>query len=123
MTEEYNVSQAGSKLQIDFVVRLSMYSFVSLICFWYPLIIAYINRENVDERFAAAVFFTVPFIMCIALYSLILLRRLFLSFKQVNSQRRLLFAFLGIVVSSPSLIAGILLTVYLALLVFWATYE
>ena len=118
VTEKFKVTDVRSKSQMDLVIRLSMYSVFSLICFWFPLIIAYENRENIDERFAAAFFIVIPFIMCIALYSLILLRRLFLSLKQNKSQRRLILAILGVVVSLPSLIASILTIMYLLLMVF-----
>lgn len=112
MVEEYKVSETGSKTQISLVIRLSLYSLFSIICFWFPLLIIYKYREIDDGRTGGAFLIVVPFVIFAFIYSTILLKRLVLSLKKVKYQRRFILGILGVMISLPSLIAGILITVY-----------
>ncbi len=112
MTEEYNNTKPDSKFQIDLLLRLGMYSLLSLICFWFPLLIIYKYREIDDGRTGGAFLIVVPFVIFAFIYSTILLKRLVLSLKQVKYQRRFILGILGVMISLPTLIAGILITVY-----------
>jgi hypothetical protein len=116
MIEEIETAESGSKFQIDLFLSLGMYSLFSLICFWFPFINVY-KYGKYDGRSSSAIVIVFPFIMFAAMYSAVLLGRLFSSLKKFKLQRRFLIAFFGIVVSSPSLAGGISMIVYLPFLI------
>ncbi len=114
MTEEFNTAEPSSKFQIDLLLRLGMYSLLSLICFWFPFVTIF-RFKDYAERGGCVLYVIFPFMIGVVIYSIILVRRLFLSLKLFTSQRRLIFTILGIVISLPILIIGILLTIYLVI--------
>jgi len=122
IAEENGAPNAGSKPQIDFLLRLGMYSLASLICFWFPFVIIYKYGEYDDGRSTCACFIVFPFIMFVFIYSIMLLARLFSSLKKNNSRKRFLFVFCGVLISSPSLIAGILIMVTIARIAFQSAF-
>ena len=118
MTDEIKFVKSGlkSESEIDILLRLGMYSLLSLTCFWFPFIFIYkYAKYDNDGRSICAFYIVFPFIIFVAIHSIILLRKFFSFLKQFNSKKRFKFAFLGIAVSLPSLIAGIFLIVSFAL--------
>ena len=115
MTEEIKATETGSKLHIDLILRLGMYSFFLFICFWFPFLIILQCWESVDGRTFCAFVIVYPFMVIVVINSIVLLKRLFLSLKLFTSQKRLKYVVLGLTVSLPTIIAGVLIAVYLVL--------
>jgi hypothetical protein len=89
---------------ISHILRLVLCALVSIAGFWYPLIIGHQYAEY-DNRMGFVVFIALPLVGLAALFSIILLYRLFCSLKMVQARWRHIVVLVGLLTAAPSILA------------------
>ena len=95
--------------QVSNILRLAACAVISTISFWYPYYFTGHYEKiapGIDSRSGFIIFCGLPFLVCAAIFSIILLIRLFRELKSVQSKWRYLMGFTGVVLAIPG-VSGI----------------
>lgn len=101
------------------ILRIAACAVISTISFWCPYYFAgYYEKiaPGVDHRLGCFVVIGFPFLIFAAIFSIILLIKLFRELKSVRAKWRYLVGFTGVVLAIPSVSGVVLVCIYLGMI-------
>jgi hypothetical protein len=124
--ECYEVFRIKTNTQVSNILRLAACAVISTISFWYPYYLGdYYEKiaPGVDSRLGFIIFCGLPFLGGAAVFSIILVIKLFRELKSVRAKWRYLVGFTGVVLTIPSVSGVVLVCINLGIFFIYAAFQ